>query len=484
MNGLKDSDGKINLAHPRTQAAMKVTGITEADLRMKTVDVKNGDHSALHRNEVVEQKRQTLLKELEEVADSLDEEQVQSLMSLRPAGEVDARAWYEGQRAQVERMRGKLKTQLQKEAQRELGKQQTQDTAMKDREAVYKRRQEQQAEKRAQLQEQAEKRAAQMEKVRERLKAGAKAERERRDGITTRLSTDMERVTQVVDSRRSDFKSRVEGSKGRADEIKERKEAREQLLLEEKLRRMEEAMEKDRVVEERISQSQQDTLQKFAEKQGKFTNKMGHVQETLLQQERERQKMYKEHLDKMEACRKAALEETQKVVESTRETRDKRFTKWENTRQTQRSARGEHLRELKVQLQKEEAKSIEVRAKYLEETIYEKAASRGLFHEVVQQNQQRLQRSDEYARAHTLAKIKREIERSKAIETQKKVIMDDRCAAIKESMLGRLRVEELKGVRKDDGESAARRVNGILRDLDMPPLSSAPVHQGEEEQGK
>mmetsp|Transcript_61098 Transcript_61098/g.157551 ORF Transcript_61098/g.157551 Transcript_61098/m.157551 type:complete len:498 (-) Transcript_61098:44-1537(-) len=495
MNGWKDADGTINFDHPRTLAAMKVTGITEADIVTKSKEPgldqtpprggqtpRVNSEGLARRNEVWEQKRQHLLKELEEIAETLEEREVESLLSPRPAHAVDVQDWFDRQKSQVDRMRGRLRTQLQKDAQREIQKQQAQDIAMRDRDAVQRRLQEQAAEKKAFLQEQAEKRATQQAKVLERLKASAKAEKERRDGITSRLSSDMDRVTKLVEGRRGDLANKAQGVHSRTAEISDRKAQHEQSLLEEKLRRVDEAVQKDQMVEERLQQSHHETLQKFEERRGKFSNKMYKVQETLAQQELEREKQFRDSLEKLENCRKTALEETQKVVDSTKEARDKRMNRWATTRQTQRTARREYLKELKTTMNQADQKSETVREKYLEETIYDKAANRGLFHEVVEQNKQRIARSDEYARAHTLAKIEREMARTQAIEAHKKTIMENRCSAIKESMLGRIRVEELKSANKDAGEASLKRVNNILRDLDMPPLSTAPVNQGEEGQ--
>lgn len=483
-----DSEAVCNFdfSSPRTLAAMKVTGIKQSDLLLSPSATQEKEspvsEGLRRRQEVMETKRRQLIRELERTLEALDESDIHAILTPPAVDSTSLDSKLKKQREQVDKMRSRLRVELEKSVQRITEETQAHGAAKNQRDLAEKRQQEFNKEQEDELKAQRAKREAQMSKVQERLQQQAKEHRAKMKELSGKLDTSRERATQVVNDRQSGESEKSRELSGRFARIAERRIAHEQALEDEAIRRHTETTRREREVQERLAAKSQLMQDKVEERRGKVSGRGEKVQEAFLAQEKEREKTFKDSLEKMESARLQSQERINEITEKARAQREKEFNKFKTNRQTLVKEWRQKQSALRSEVESSHTKSVEIRSKFFEDTVYAKAANRGIFRDVVELNKAKLQRSEESSREQTIAKLQRNMARDEMLEEQRKQIIKSRTAVIKGSMADRMHLEHLKNVSKDTKEASVRRVNDMLRALDMPELPKSTSKEGDEGQ--
>jgi hypothetical protein len=240
-------------------------------------------------------------------------------------------------------------------------------------------------------------------------------------------------------------------------------------------------MQKEHELQLRLEQARQEKISKAEERKREFTSKMNSVREEQKRQEQEREKAYGENVAKLNAAREQGQQLLKQKAESSRESREKHVEKFTANKIARRKEKREEITALKSKISTDFARSIEVREKFMEENVGKKSDFRDIFTEIVQQNKARLQRSDECAREQIIAKVQATKDKIDGLLTQRQQVLDYRNAAHKESMKGKTHIKRLKEIVND---ASTKRINQVLKELDMPLLPTEASKEGEEGEQK
>jgi len=507
-----DGVPKLDFEHPRVKAAMKVTGIQANDLTGKCpglkrlqqspatpssarspgkaggakAEEKDGSQTAradalARTKDLWERKQVLLLREVEETADAMENEDVEAILS--PTNFEHSTRVSEKEKERVERMREHFKAQLQRDAKRRLDRTSVQDAAMKKRDELENTLAERAGEKNEELEVEAEKRKLQHQKARERVVVGMKELAQRRKDISARLASQGEHVAAMLKDRFSGESEKQQEIQNRMAKIATQAMAQEQADLEKNAHRIEEAVQRSHEVETRLVQAREEQALKLQERRIKFSGKLGVVSAAQAQKEQEREKQFLEKAEKLQASKLALTTKAKEEADANKEARDKQLVRWTTNRQRIGGEKRREFKELRSKFSECQQKVEAGREQYMEEQAFAKTANRTVLEELVDANRARLARSLESSREQTLAKVERDRARTATAEEQKKQIERERMAVIKDSMEGRTKLEELRKLDPTAGQTHERRMNEILEHLGMDPWSpKQTVKEGEEGQ--
>merc|ERR1712224_993430 len=104
---------------------------------------------------------------------------------------------------------------------------------------------------------------------------------------------------------------------------------------------------------------------------------------------------------------------------------------------------------LRSEISESHTKTLEIREKHFEETVYKKADMNRTMQELVKENKARIARSDECARDQTLTKIRHTKEKMDMFGAQQKQVENYRTNALRDEMIGRTQLNELKKVMQE-----------------------------------
>jgi flavin-binding protein dodecin len=208
---------------------------------------------------------------------------------------------------------------------------------------------------------------------------------------------------------------------------------------------------------------------------------MAKVSDTQQKNEENRWNTFNENMKKLAEARQRGMEQLNGVQERAKTHREKELQKWNTKRMERKNSYKAKLNKWKAEITDGHLKSMEVREKHLEDHVYKKAELRGYLQELVQQNQNRIARAEECTREQTLARIRNTNDKMEQHMRQKKQVMAYRANALKEEMIGKTQLMEIKAVMRD---CPTKRINQLLSSLDMPLLPTESPKEGEEDTNK
>lgn len=484
----KDEMPKLDMDSPRVVAAMKVTGIDAADL----VEVKlpelspNGrkEEGLQRRAELMDRKRRQLLRELDDTAAALDDSLVEAILSpsaIEASMAVSANELLQAEKAKIDQRRERAKGEIQKELEREMERKQAFESTQKSREDWRKRvkeRHEGRAEDVAKREDARRRHDANMD---EKFKTATKLERDRRRELQKKLLETEERVAKHVELRQQQLASEQEERRKKLSDIAQRNFEHRQADEDEKCRRIEESLQRERERDERRQRAQEEAWAQAEQKRSKFSDKMSVVNERLQEEHQKREDTYRENAEKLERFRQAGKDHRAEIAERARTAREKELTKWQANKEVRRKEYRERMTKTRAEISEGHARSVEVRERHLEDSVYKKAELRGYLQELVEQNKARISRSDACAKEQTLAKIRHTKDKIENHLDQRRQIMVHRTNARKDEMVGKARVHVLKTTMRD---ASTKRINQILKELDMPLLPTETAKEEGDEANK
>jgi len=473
-------------------AAMKVTGIQPADLELELAPPENGSEKEMRRHEVMERKRYNLVRELQEAAESLDTRDVDALIS--GPGRVDEHTVFLEEKAKIDKQRERARAELQRKAAWEVESQQAVIRSARDWENTARRIAEQKEEKAKQEQDRLEARRL---KVEGNVKAARERQRDERQRIISKLKETNDKVSNNLEALLKERESRRGETQAKVEENQRRLEKHQEMEEEAKYRKhMNNAKRMDEL-EGWIERRDKDLAKAQMDAKAHFSDRIHIVEEKKAAEAQERQKTASMHWKKLEKAREnAALAENAKA-ENAKEKRTQRLEKWTLNRQAKNKERRTRQQQLQSALNMSAERSAQLVNEYREATIGRYAGVREIFTELVQENKERLDRSDETTREHRIGRITFEKARTESREDQKRQATCYRVEAFRERVAGQTQVEELhhllnlslraqsprSGGRNSATPTIRNRVDAILTELGVPITEKTEGAGGEETEG-
>mmetsp|Transcript_51007 Transcript_51007/g.110678 ORF Transcript_51007/g.110678 Transcript_51007/m.110678 type:complete len:496 (-) Transcript_51007:154-1641(-) len=483
-DGKNSLGGKLDL-DPRMAAAMKVTGIRETHIEAKPAPAEDlsgtSRERACTRHEFFERKRKKLLQELEMTADNLSDDDILTILSPKAREEVAATAELEAlfaeEKDKVDKQKERMKAELQRELALEMEKKQALEADQRRTEEARRRAAEVEREKAEEFVRKQEERLKQEAKREEILKKAAAIEHQKRRDTAKMLAESTARATKLANEKVRERQQALEDRRRKIVDIAERNLQLQEALEEGLISKHNECLRKEMEQAGRVQQSNMAQAEKMQEKKGGFAEKMAYVQETQSQQAQERVKSRQQSIEKMNTARMHYKKHLEEVAEKTRQNREKEVAKFEANRQARRRERVEWLKEWKSRMAESNAKSVEVREKYMEDTVGKSMDTRAVFQDLFRENRERIEKSEECAREQTLAKIQAVQSKIDSKREQKQQLLEYRTSTLKEVMVGKAKLNELRVIIR---EKSSKKVNPILKQFDLPLLPSGASKDGEE----
>lgn len=472
----KDVVSGLDFGSPRIIAAMKVTGIEASEIMEPSTIEDNpnsarDDDASQRRMELMERKRRQLLRELDDAAAMLDETVVDAILAPSPSAASDARVLLASEKQKIDSKRERARSEMQKELQREIGRKKAYESSQRGREDLKKRTKEANDVKAEDVQKRWEEVERRHNKQEESLARTMKEDIAKRKETLKMLDESEKRVTKQADERRQACIKEAEERRKKMAEIAQKSLDIQQALEDDILRKAAIAAEKQTQRQERLEKAAHEALQS---KRSKFADKMGQVSDTLKDQQMEREKTFKEHQERLERARQASRDHQADVSDRARTNREKEHEKWNSNRERAKKDNNDKVKKLRAELDDSHQKSIDVKEKWLEETVYKQLKTKGCMDEIVQQNKARIARSEECAREQTLAKIRHTKEKISSQEEQRNEAMKYRTAALRDEMVERTQLNEVKTVMRD---ASTKRINQLLKEMGMPILPTEGVKE-------
>lgn len=486
---------------------MKITGITEDDLRGKRssramplsarspsgqpsarAEDKDGSQTAraeiaARTKELWEKKRSQLLHDLEQTADALEDEEVEAVLSPSKAGDIELASKAEELKERIEKMRRRQVAQLQRDAKRKLARSIAQEADQKKREELEVLLQDRAHQKNEKLTLNREKSAAQHAKAREKVVLGLKELVDKRRTIMKTLQKQGDHVSKMLEERFSGESEQQQEIQSRMAKIAEQTMTKEKTNYEKNLKRVEEYHVRQEEVQQRLMKQREDFGNRLTDRRKKFSGKLNEALDQQAQKEHLHEEQFLDKAAKLEAAKAAQDLRAKEVMDKIAEQRDKQLTRYVANVEKNRIERRTELKKWRSKTKEGQQKAVACREHYHEELVFSKSANRFMLQELVDANKVRLARAQDSSREQTLAKVERDRARTDAADELKRRIDSRRIDLIKESMDSRAKVEELNGLDPSAGETNTRRINEILTQLGLEPWSP-PKKAKEEEDGQ
>lgn len=470
MASRKDDIPRLDLDSPRIIAAMKVTGIEFSEIaeaKSSEVDDEGAQDSLRSRTPLMERKRRQLLREVEDTAAALDESVVDAILSPSPVEAQSARSLAEHEKRKIDDRRQRAKAEMQRELQREIEKKQAYESSQREKMDSKKRTKEKNDDKDAILAKRYEEVARRHDKQEEMLNRLKKDANEQRKETVRKLEEGNQRVGKQAEERKQAWATLSEDRSRKMAELVQRNMDHKRVETENQMKRAAASLAKQREREERMQKQASEALQT---KRSKFADRMTAVSKTMNDQQAERERQFKENTERLERARQAGRDLHAELSERVRSTREKETEKWMNNREQQKKDNRAHVQKLRAEINDGHQKSVEVREKFLQETVYHYAKTKGCMEEIVQQNKARLSRSGECQREQTLAKIRLTKDKLESRVDQRREVSKYRTDAIRDELVGRTQLSEVKYELMNDASN--KRINQLLKEIGMPLLSN------------
>jgi len=321
-------------------------------------------------------------------------------------------------------------------------------------------------------------RAAHVQKIEERGRGISKEEMDKRKDTKKKFMSDEERVAKQVQDRKQMWADVQEERRKKIADIALKNVENQRMQEEESIRRWETGLMKEMEREERMRKTFEEKLQ---QKREQHSDKMANVSDTQQKNEENRWNTFSENMKKLSEARQRGIEQLNGVQERAKTHREKELQKWNTKRMERKNSYKAKLNKWKAEITDGHLKSVEVREKHLEDHVYKKAEMKGYLQELVQKNQNRIARAEECTREQTLARIRNTNDKMEQHMRQKKQVMAYRANALKEEMISKTQLMEIKAVMRD---CPTKRINQLLSSLDMPLLPTESPKEGEEDTNK
>lgn len=483
-------DHGLDLQNPRTIAALKVTGIQLSDLELDPQPAEGSSDIEIRRHEVKSLKVNRLLGELRETAESLDTRDVDALIS--GPGRVDERAVFQEEKARIDKQRERAKAELQRRAAWEVETQQAVIRQSKDLDIMSRRIAEQKEEK-------ARKESAWREAKRTKVETNIKAARDRQMEDRKRMMDKIKETDERVDNNLENILKERGARKGwvqeKADEAARRLQEHEYTLFQTAMRKHLNNTKRTAELEGWIDRRDKDQMRSQMEAKGHSDCRRQAVLDGQATDAQEREKAATRTLRKLEKAREHAATNWSLLAETAKEKRTQQLERWTQNRQAQTAERRKRDQDMRAAMNKSGERTAQVVAEYRQATIGRYTGIRQIFDELVAENKERLDRSDETTREHRLDKISYQKACGESRDDQKKQANSYRVECFRERVAGQTQVEELhyllnlsmrssspsrSGARSAASAAIGNRVNNILTDLGVPIPESTGVAEGEE----
>lgn len=493
-------DIPVDLSSPRVQAAMRIMGATVQNLTPRAPpDLKKEGMTAAQqtlaktRHEKNEIRRKRLLQEIDDTANALQEADVDALLSpnvvspsatTAPAKEFDKfltpsmkdlfEKMADKQKDDFEETKKRSRNEIQRMLVDKIGANERQENENKKLEEEKRILNEQRKEQKSNVVAAAQKRDGKHAKNAERLAEMQKQERIRmRESWTKKKETcdvafEKAKQTRAGDeSKRQENRERMERileSKnrfheelhGKRTEAYERQIANEEIL-------------KDRRLEEKHAQM----LQRQDEWGAKFAKKMNAVQMKQHEDEVKRETEFKERTEKLGDARARADELQKEKLERLAAEKNKRLTKLGTNQAANKELYKQDLKKWKTQLAKSYDGGVQDDAKQ------KLMDTREMMNGMVNETKARIKRADEYARNQTIARVTSNAARVQALMEQKEYLQKQRMMAAKDALIEKSTMKVTIETLKDPHP---KKVNQLLKAMDMPLLPTGEHKEGEEGQ--
>lgn len=440
LNGWAGDDNGhgIDFHNPRMVAAMKVTGIQPSDLDMETAPMEGSSEMEMRRYEVMDRKRFNLLQELKEAAESLDQRDIDALIS--GPGRVDEHALFIEEKARIDKQRDRAKEELKRKAAWEVDTQQAVIRSTRERNNMKWRIQELKD-------EQMRKAEARNEAKRLHVEANVQAARERvaedRNRIVQKLKEQDDRVKSVLAAKMEDRASRLGTTQEKQDEAARRLD--DHLDLEHEARTMKSFNHTKRrtELEAWMDRRKQDSENAQMEGKANFSARNENVFEKLDSQRQERENAARRNLKKIEKAREHSANNFASVAAGCKEKRTQRLEKWKVNQQAKKVETKKRVEELRTEFNTGSERSARLVEKYREATIGRYTGVREIYDTLVSENKGRISRSGDATREHQIDLINFHKAKTESREDQKRQATSYRVEAFRERVAGQTQVEEL-----------------------------------------
>mmetsp|Transcript_27071 Transcript_27071/g.62602 ORF Transcript_27071/g.62602 Transcript_27071/m.62602 type:complete len:484 (-) Transcript_27071:69-1520(-) len=468
---------KLDLASPRVLAAMKLLGLHEQDLEVPNRGSQTErSHNEQYRLEVLEARRHNLLRDVQQKAQLLQDEHVDTILTSDAAStsEKEQSVVFDDLRCRIDNGRERDKAVLERKIAGQLKKREMREAYDSKWEATSLRVKESKQEEETDSTKRLE---AKQRKIEERIAAAAKEEVANRRKVLEKMQESSKRTQKQLDVRMKRLEEARDERMKKMAQASERNEKHEMEEQQSKLKQHHQVLERRKELDAWKEKQREETLKASEERSTRFMQRMQQVEEALKEQLALREKACLETLDKLEKARQAAAQAKDDVIERVKLHREKEEKKWAENRRRVAEARREKVSTWKSSLASKDERGQTLREQYLANTVGEKAANRALFREIVDMNKERLQRSNDTARELTLAKIQVGNAKLDAEKEQRNKALKYHAEVLKETLTHRALVGELSLA------APPKRVNQVLQELGMEARALPPegkVKEGEE----
>jgi len=480
----------------RRKAALKVLGLTEADLELQddsefldSLMEVNKDLKKV-RDEVRERKCELLRKEVQRTANGLSDEEVEQIISVSRAGrnvkshfgsgmsdgnsrmlatapELGAGDLMAPELQKIEMYREKKKAELQDSLNEEMRKKQDAAARQVKAAADVKRLEEIKKQQAMTIAGDAKEREAKHASRKDALRRANLARDERMQEFEKKLNEADERVSNQLAKNASDLASRIGDKYEKGQYALRRKHEHEQEMFQHAIHRMDLRKEKEESVNSLMERKREDMQEKANENRSKFLQRLMQVQSNREKQESDNSAAHYSSVKKHESVRANHEERLKGFSAELHQKLDKGHQMAKKNLDRQNAEKEGIRKELEKKIRDEAAASAENASKYqlqVQAEVQRRSASRQIITDVVHDNQRRLKRAQEYNSHQTLAKVVSDVGRVDEMLEQRRQIVLARVNAQREAMIERHKMERAFDQVKD---GTPARVAAVLKSLGM-----------------
>lgn len=471
---------EINLSDPRINAAMKILGIKEENLRPKECEVPKGSSEAREtmarvRYEKQEALRQRWLKEVKDAAAAIDEADLEALgpstsMPSQSAQNFDNLSYdrLEKQREKLEEQRKRNRSEIQRALEEKMNGEQKAESEKKREEDRQKRLLELRKDKQIKLQSQVDKRKERTSKNNENLLQIAKTAREKMRELDTKLKTTCRMAWEKAQSARIGDEQKRRERREHMDRTLATRDHEDELLHTKRMEAYRAQIDKEESLEKKLEEKKEERLQKAETSRAKFAERIRNLHAEHADEEmKKHNKGFKDLTEKLDSG-KARAEELMKLKISTLvDVRTNREAKAQMNQQTQREEDKKKLKEARKKFGVTVDSAGLSRSKNQTENRYKVAEGLDITSELVQTNKERINLAEDHRREQAIARVKANTARNMTFQDERAMMMMQRKAIQKENLIDKnsLRIA-LGGIR----DPSPKKVNELLKNLDLPLL--------------
>lgn len=427
------------MASPRVRAAMRMLGISPADLRGESDSARGAGGSSQRRAEMQQKKRRELVLEVEEMASGIADDFAGKLLVADPMAE----ARESGRMTGFHTARGDPKLADKLEALRQQAKSDV--VRMRETEENRLRRAKEEAERDAAARkriedmrkEQQDKRDADVkakeaaaEKKQQLIKAASQKRREEAKELMQKLQEGFEKGEEKHRQTMEQWGGiRVERSEKSAT-VRQRKEERDIEMQDEMARKY---WQKQERVQQRQAGRKEQEQPRVDDDEAKFIERINYLRKVAEEKQAEREIAFGKTLDKMANAREVVDQSFQARVQTSRAEAEKRTEKQAGRMREIRKQRREQNKDILDKLSKSDA--VDRASALRTEEVERIKEQREAMDDLVIQNKARLERAEEFAREQMLARILQNQARVDGMKEHQETLLHERRNILKDVLI-------------------------------------------------